>query len=110
GTRPTPFVVAEVPLAKPANPGAWERRRTLFMLHATAHWQKTVHGYSGYRPPLHERLYQELTNFPDAMSLRTLSEIGVTYVIVHTDLYPSGEWPRVESAIARFPALALEHV
>ena len=109
-TQPSPFVVAEVPMANPANLGAWERRQTLFMLHATAHWQKTVHGYSGYRPPLHERLFQELTTFPDEKSLKTLSEIGVTYVVVHSDYYAPAEWTRVESAIARFPALVLEHV
>ena len=103
-------VVAEVPLANPADLGAWERRQTLFMLHATAHWQKTVHGYSGYRPPLHERLYRELMSFPDEKSLRTLSEIGVTYVVVHTDYYEPAERARVDSAIVQYPSLVLNHV
>src|SRR6185295_20401989 len=49
-SQPKPFVVAEVPLPSYGSGGnAWERRQTEFMLHATAHWQKTVHGYSGLR-------------------------------------------------------------
>ena len=46
-TAPHPVVVAEVPLANPRDLGAWERRHTAYLLHSMAHWQKTVHGYSG---------------------------------------------------------------
>ena len=80
------------------------------MIHAMAHWQKTVHGYSGLRPPLHAELYSQLVSFPDEKSLSTLSDLGVRYVVVHTDLYPAGEWPIVEERIGRFPQrLHLEH-
>lgn len=109
--RPAPFAVAEVPLPDPANLGAWERRETTYMLHSMAHWQKTVHGYSGFRPPLSERLLGELVKFPDATSLQSLRELGVDYVVVHTDLYSPDEWTRVEKEIARMSSLlALEHV
>jgi len=110
-SRPAPFAVAEVPLPDPMNAGAFERRQTLYMLHSMAHWQKTVHGYSGFRAPLHEELYLQLRNFPDEASLRNLSRLGVGYIVVHTELYPPGEWPQVESRIGRFDAsLRLEHV
>jgi hypothetical protein len=110
-TRPSPFAVAEVPLPNPSNLGAWERRETAFMLHSTAHWQKTVHGYSGFRPALHERLFLELTSFPDERSLRSLADLAVTYVVVHTDLYSPEEWRRVEAEIGKFAgSLTLEHV
>ena len=110
-SRPAPFVVAEVPLPDPGNLGAAERRETMFMLHATAHWQKTVHGYSGFRPARHEALYAELTNFPDEASLKSLRDFGVTYIVVHTELYEPGEWARVEQRLGRFSAsLTLEHV
>ena len=36
-------------------PGAGsERYHSNYMLHSMAHWQKTVHGYSGIRPALHD--------------------------------------------------------
>jgi hypothetical protein len=109
-TRSTPFTVAEVPLPNPSDLGEWERRESGFMLHSTAHWQKTVHGYSGFRPPLHDQLFDELTRFPSASSIRALTDLSVTYVVVHTDLYAPGEWKRIEKAIEQEPALKLEHV
>ena len=109
-TQPAPFAIAEVPLPDPRNLGATARRHTEYMLHSTAHWQKTVTGYSGFRPPLHVEMYAELRAFPDERSLRRLAEIGVRYVVVHTDLYEPGEWPRAEARIASFASrLALEY-
>jgi hypothetical protein len=108
-TRPKPFVVAEMPVPLTANLGALERQQTMAMLHATSHWQRTIHGYSGIRRPLHERVYRELHTFPDAQSINSLRAVGVNYVVVHTDLYPPAEWPRVEDRLARTPELRLEY-
>ena len=108
-TQPKPFVVAEVPIPSAGDLGGLERQQTRSMLHAMAHWQKTIHGYSGIRRPLHDRLYEDLTGFPDATSLAGLREVGVTYVVVHTDDYGI-RWRIVEEQIARTPALTLTHV
>jgi hypothetical protein len=94
-----PVAVAEVPIADPTNAGAFERRQTEYMLHSTAHWKKTVHGYSGIRPPDNEQLYLELRNFPDERSLEALGRFGVTHIVVHTALYPPGEWDLVRERI-----------
>jgi hypothetical protein len=107
--QPKPFVVAEVPAPSPRNPGALERHQTRSMFHATAHWQKTIHGYSSLRRPLHDRLYLELTTFPDAISLASLRDVGVTYVVVHTEDY-GDSWRTIEERIARTPELRLERV
>jgi hypothetical protein len=109
-TRPGSFTIAEVPLPNPADFGAWERREAQFMLHSTAHWQKTVHGYSGFRTPLHEELFARLATFPSEASIRSLTDLSVTYVVVHTDLYWPEEWKQIERAIEKVPALKLEHV
>jgi len=108
-TQPKPFVIAEVPVPSPGDLGALERQQTSSMLHATAHWQKTIHGYSGIRRPFHDQLYLELTAFPDATSLASLRGAGVNYVVVHAGEYGT-RWPTIEEAIARTPALKLEHV
>jgi hypothetical protein len=101
--QPTPFVVAEVPTGG-------ERLQTGFMLHSMAHWQKTVHGYSGIRPALHEELYAKMRTFPDEESVRSLQELGVNYVVVHSDLYLPGQWPAVEDRLKTFePRLRLQH-
>lgn len=107
-TQAKPFVVAEMPVPSRGDLGSLERQQTQSMLHAMAHWQKTIHGYSGIRRPLHDQLYLDLTTFPGGNSLTRLREVGVTFVVVHSDAY--GErWGSVEQQIARMPALKLEH-
>ncbi len=108
-TQPKPFVVAELPMPSPGNLGELEREQTRSMLHSMAHWQKTIHGYSGIRRPFHEQLYLDLTGFPDAASINSLRDVGVNHVVVHTDDY-GDRWTRVEQQIARTPELRLEHV
>jgi hypothetical protein len=109
-TQPKPFAIAEVPFANPRNIGGYERRQTTYMLHATAHWQKTVHGYSGLRPTLHYELYSQLEKFPDPTSIDALTRLGVRYVVVHTDYYTPSDWAAVEQKIKGFEQLKLEHV
>jgi hypothetical protein len=99
--QPKPFSVAEVPVPT-AHEGGEERRQTAFMLHSMAHWQRTVHGYSGLRPALHYELFRQLRVFPDEISLGRLSALGVDYVVVHVDLYPPGEWPAVDERLRQF--------
>jgi hypothetical protein len=108
---PGTFAIAEVPLPSLRDSAAFERRTTLFMLHSTAHWQKTVHGYSGIRPAPHSALYTKMRTFPDETSLAALDQFGVTYVVVHTDLYGAGEWERVSQRIQEYgPRLRLRYV
>src|SRR5262249_52522273 len=102
--QPTPFVVAEFPASSVV------RYQTTYMLHATAHWQKTIHGYSGFEAPLHTRLYQELRGFPDAVSLQRLRDLRITRLVVHEEMYRPGEWPDVERRLQLFAdRLTLEH-
>jgi hypothetical protein len=110
-SQPKPFVVAEVPSPRPSQMGPFERQQAAFMIHSTAHWQKTVHGYSGWRTPLHEALYWEMLDFPNEKVLESLSSLGVTHIVVHTELYPPGEWERVLPLVDGFGEwLHLEHV
>ena len=88
-SQPRPFVVAEVPPMDPTIP----------MLHSMEHWQKTVHGYSGWTPPLSADIAAQLTHFPDEPSLAALTRLGVTHVVVHTSMYPQGEWPAAATAL-----------
>jgi hypothetical protein len=96
--QPTPFTVAELPVMPN------ERYQTAYMLHSMAHWQRTVHGYSGMRAPLHDLLYKQLTRFPDEPKLH------VTYIVVHINEYQPGEWPAIDDRLGQYQAwLALEY-
>jgi hypothetical protein len=100
--QPQPFAVAEVPLPALTRVAEFQKRQAEYMLHSTVHWQKTVHGWSGLQPPGHLDLYEQLTRFPDEDSLRSLEQFRVDYVVMHTDLYLSGEWPQVERRLTAF--------
>lgn len=102
-TQPGPFVVAEFPFGDWTKPASWDYRQSEYMLHSTAHWQKTIHGYSGITPHLHAVLYREIANFPDTRSLDRLEGLGVTFVVVHTRRYRREDWPAVDAGLQRFP-------
>jgi hypothetical protein len=69
------------------------------MLHSTAHWQKTIHGWAGLFPQSHFDLYDTLTRFPDRESLAMLNAFNVDYLVVHCDLYAPDAWPAIEKRI-----------
>ena len=73
---------------------------TIPMLHSMAHWQKTVHGYSGWNPALSQSIASALTEVPDATALDALDRVGVTYLVVHTSMYPPDEWRAMESRLS----------
>jgi len=100
-TRPTPFVVAELPLPDSQNITVREEQESIYILHAMAHWQKTIHGYSGIFPEFSDQLYTDLSHFPDPTSLRRLREVGVTYLVIHD--------PAIARAAAAVPGLRIEH-
>jgi hypothetical protein len=106
---PPPVVVAEVPVPRITREGAFERFQTAAMLHTTPHWGRTIHGYSGLLPPLHERVFQEMLTFPDATSLTSLRVMGVTHVIVHRHEYSAETWPEMERRVRSTAGLQVVH-
>jgi hypothetical protein len=54
---------------------------------STFHGKRMINGYSGYLPDSYNRLSENLENFPSEGSIKALSDIGVTHVIVHLAQY-----------------------
>ena len=104
-----PFVVAELPVPSAGDESAYQRHHTQAMLHSMAHWQKTVHGYSGTIRAFHQQLYLDLADFPAPHSVNALREAGVTHLVIHTDEYAPGEWPSVEAQLPSIGSLRLLH-
>ncbi|HEY6358542.1 MAG TPA: hypothetical protein VIX35_09880, partial [Vicinamibacterales bacterium] len=82
-TLPKPFTIAEVPIASPGDVSLFNAQSARYMVHSTAHFQKTVMGFTGVLPQDHADLFDELSRFPDEASLRHLAALHVTYVVVH---------------------------
>lgn len=109
--RPKPFVVAELPVAPATDAVASARLESHYMLHSMLHWQPMVNGYSGFVPPRHEMLFDQLSRFPDEGSVRALERLGVNYVVLHRADYGEERFAKaVAEAQALFPTrLVLEH-
>jgi hypothetical protein len=109
--QPKPFVVAELPVALPSDAVGSARHNSHYMLHSMLHWQPTVNGYSGFVPPRHEMLFDQLTRFPDEGSVRALEGLGVNYVVMHRGEFGEERFAKaVADAQGLFPTrLILEH-
>ncbi len=109
--RPRPFVVAELPVTAPSDAIGTARHNSHYMLHSMLHWQKVVNGYSGFLPPRHEMLFDQLTRFPDEGSVRALEKLGVNYVVLHRGEFGEERFAKViADAQTLFPTrLVLEH-
>lgn len=110
-TQLKPFVVAEGPMPRdPDDISAQNARNALYMVHSMAHWQKTVHGFSGVLPDEHHNLYRAMAAFPSDDALDRMRKLGVTYVIFHADMNNSEERGWVDGLFAPFAhSLLLVH-
>jgi len=73
--QPGVGALLEVPLRR-------NDREARTMYFATAHWRPIVNGFSGFVPPSHDRLADQLGRFPGAEGLALLRGLGVTHLVV----------------------------
>jgi hypothetical protein len=50
-----------------------------------------------------------MTHFPADDSLKAMRELGVTHIVIHTELYEPGEWKTIEPQLRDHPRLRLLH-
>lgn len=86
-TQPKPFAIAEVPVSAMDDDARRGEVATMYMLHSLGHYQPTVLGYSGAEPDSYRPLYDQLIAFPSDESIRRLTDLGVTYVVVHLEYF-----------------------
>jgi len=56
-------------------------------------------------------LYEALVNFPDETSVQLLQQVGVTYVVVHTEYYPVAQRAELDERLRAFGfSLNLEYM
>jgi hypothetical protein len=110
-TLPKPFTIAEVPLTSPNDDGSrFNSQSAAYMVFSTAHFQKTVHGFTGVLPEGHATLYDELSRFPSEEGLRHLIAMHVTYVVVHGEWYSPEDFAPLDAKLKAFaPWLTLVH-
>ena len=94
-TRDDVRVVAEVPAMR----NRLERFDALPMYYSTAHWKRTLEGFTGYFPPSYNFEKWRLFHFPDPQSVAFLERFGVDTLLVRPEgaglVRGEGRW-RVE--------------
>jgi len=73
------------------------------MYYSTYHWKRLVNGYSGYFAPFYMRLKKEWSQTTPALNIARLKEIGVRYILFHSDLYHPGTLKRLKKRLALLP-------
>lgn len=102
GTQTTPMTLIEMPLSDSRSDPRREQWTTRFMLHSMAHWKPMFLGFSGIQPPGYQDNYWTLVNFPDEPSIALLKQLGISHVILHTELVHPTETELVRDKYLRF--------
>ena len=79
-----PGAVVELPIFGPAE----FHRNARYLLASTVHWRPLVNGFGGFAPPDFDDIVVRTGTFPSVLGVAWLRELGVGYVVVHTDRYP----------------------
>jgi hypothetical protein len=65
-------------------------READYQYYSMVHWRPIVNGYSRREPDGFSALTTRLARFPATESARTMRELGVGYVVVHTERFADG--------------------
>lgn len=89
GSVEGPLVVLELPM--PADHDSETVDHARYQLYSLVHKKRLVNGVAASVPRITREIRREMQEFPNNGSVRRLQEIGVSYVLVHPDLYPPEE-------------------
>jgi hypothetical protein len=59
-----------------------------YQLFSTVHWRPIANGYGRAEPPGYARIVSHARAFPGPNNARTMRQLGIDYVVVHTDRFP----------------------
>ena len=79
-----PGAVVELPMF----PRREFHRNARYLLSSTVHWRPLLNGFGGFTPPDYDDVAIRAGTFPSVPGVAWLQELGVGYVVVHSDRYP----------------------
>ena len=86
-TSSRPGAVVELPIFRRHE----FHRNARYLLASTAHWRPLVNGFGGSTPPGYDDTARLAAMFPSVLAVAWLRDLGVGYVVVHTDRYPDAD-------------------
>jgi hypothetical protein len=67
-------------------------REAEYVAFSTKHWRPILNGYSGFEPPTHDRMVNEMQSFPNDASIRFLRDRDVSFVVIHYKRVVGSPW------------------
>ena len=99
-----PGAVAELPI--------YERREfhrnARYLLASTAHWRPLLNGFGGFAPPDFDDTARLTGMFPSVLAVAWLQDVGVGYVVMHTDRYADSHVRALSGRLEKRRDLVLE--
>lgn len=88
-TTPSDTKIIELPIYN-WNMNPYTQHEIWREYYGTVHFRRTVNGYTGFSPPPWQKMVTNIDlNFPSDITIRELKQLGIDYVIIHTDEYDS---------------------
>ncbi|MGE5531081.1 MAG: hypothetical protein ACM3VW_03050 [Bacteroidota bacterium] len=91
--QPDDPVILELPI--PSQPILRAFTEATRQYYSTAHWKRTVNGYSGFSTRTYEAIAESSQSFPDPATIAWLQGLRVNLVILHRDDYEDEQYERL---------------
>jgi hypothetical protein len=101
-------VILELPM--PVDEAHEGEAHARYQLYSLIHGKRIVNGVAAFVPPLTRQFRERMQRFPDSASVAMIRNLGVTYVLVHTDLYAPDELETLRAAVSHHPGLHLREI
>jgi len=60
-----------------------DARESHYLYFSTLHWKPIANGFSGYHPPSHQRITEQIRFLPDQRGLDLLRELWISHLVIH---------------------------
>jgi len=60
-----------------------DARESHYLYFSTLHWKPIANGFSGYHPPSHQRITEEIRFLPEQRGLDLLRELWISHLVIH---------------------------
>jgi hypothetical protein len=67
----------------------------MYEYYSSYHWRRLANGSTGFTPPIYDDFRQWFATFPDARSVDVIQQLGIDWVILHSDAYKPDDWQRL---------------
>ncbi|NNF06171.1 MAG: hypothetical protein HKN21_05375 [Candidatus Eisenbacteria bacterium] len=99
------LAILELPM--PADESLEEEHHARYQLYSLLHRKRIANGVAAHVPTLTQKVRTEMQEFPSGSSVARLRELGINYVLLHTEHYDAIELARMRGLIGNMDGIHL---